>query len=178
MTDTKEKPTSEVATTAETAVKPHQDASPATTAILDMERVAEALANMQQLAVDDSEAVAARLAAKKLAARSIEELNAAGELRGVEDFLWRELTVVAVSWNESRIDGSKGVYVTFDVVDPNTGEVATIGSGHQDLMLKLYKLQEWKMIPAVVKLSQGANSNRFGKPVYLMEVIGPPAPPS
>jgi hypothetical protein len=141
---------------------------------LDVVTVEQYLDRMEELVVEDSDGIAAKLASKKLAARSIEELNKAGELETLESFLWRELIVTEIHWNEATIDGKKGAYCVFDLTDPQTGVVATIGCGHQDVMLKLFKVQQWQLLPCRVQFKTGKRANRFGSQTYLVEILGPP----
>jgi hypothetical protein len=141
----------------------------------DVATIEQLLTTMKQTAVADSEEIAARLAAKKLQARSVEELNKMGTLGALADVLNVPVVVSELRWNESRIAGSAGAYAVFDVVNTYTGEVSTIGSGHQDVMITLFKAQQWGLLPCQMVFSQAANPNRFGKPTYLAKIL-PPEP--
>ncbi len=143
----------------------------------DVDTVEKLLTTMRQTAVADSEEIAARLATKKLQARSVEELNKMGTLGQVADVLNVPVIVQDLHWNESRIAESAGAYAVFDVVNTYTGELSTIGSGHQDIMITLFKAQQWGLLPCRMVFTAAANPNRFGKPTYLAQIL-PPEPPS
>jgi hypothetical protein len=137
----------------------------------DISTVEELLGSMRTLAVNDSEEIAARLAAKKLAARSVEELNSLGTLGSIEDVANIPVIVKDLRWNESRIAGSRGAYAVFEAVNTYTGEVTTIGTGHMDVMITLYKAQEWSLLPCRMLFAPAANPNRYGKQTFLAQIL-------
>lgn len=136
--------------------------------------LAELIGRTRELAVADSDEIAARLAARKLSARNVDELNAMGSLDTLDTVLNVPMLVKDLHWNRTNIDGNEGAYAVFDAMNPYTGEVKTIGCGHMDVVIKLYKAWEWKLLPCEMVFTQAARQNRFGKPTYLAE-IRPPA---
>lgn len=136
--------------------------------------LAELIGRTRELAVADSDEIAARLAARKLSASNVDELNAMGSLDTLDTVLNVPMLVKDLHWNRTNIDGNEGAYAVFDAVNPYTGEVKTIGCGHMDVVIKLYKAWEWKLLPCEMVFTQAARQNRFGKPTYLAE-IRPPA---
>jgi hypothetical protein len=137
----------------------------------DLETVENLLSTMQTLAVNDTEQVAARLAVKKLQARSVDELNAIGELVDVGSILNTPVLVSELHWNESRIAGSNGAYAVFDATNPYTGECTTVGSGHMDVMITLFQAMRWGLLPVWMQFSTTRNPNRFGKPTYVAKIL-------
>lgn len=144
----------------------------------DFATVERAILDMQTLAVEDSETIAVRLAAKKLRAGSIAELNAMGELGAVEDVLNIPVLVDDLHWNESRIADSRGAYAVFDATNSYTGERRTFGTGHMDVMITLFKASQWGLLPCRMVFTAAKNPNRFGKPTYLAEILPPEATPT
>lgn len=140
----------------------------------DLATVADLIVNTKQMAIADSEEVAVRLALKKLNASSVDELNAMGELGTVADILNIPVLVSELHWNESRVPGSEGAYPVFDATNTYTGEKSTIGCGHQDVVITLYKAAQWGLLPCMMIFTQAKNLNRFGKPTYLARIEGPP----
>lgn len=139
----------------------------------DIDTIEKLLTTMRTRAVEDSEEISARIALKKLRARNVDELNALGELRSVEELLNVPCMVDDVHWNESRIAESAGAYVVFDATNGYTGERATFGCGHQDVMITLFKAGQWGLFPARMVFTAAKNPNRFGKPTYLAQILPP-----
>lgn len=139
----------------------------------DIDTIEKLLTTMRTRAVEDSEEISARIALKKLRATSVDELNALGELRSVEELLNVPCLVDDVHWNESRIAESAGAYVVFDATNGYTGERATFGCGHQDVMITLFKAGQWGLFPARMVFTAAKNPNRFGKPTYLAQILPP-----
>lgn len=104
------------------------------------------------LVVDDPEAIALKIAQRRLAATSVDELLAPQEVKSARDYCHVPLNVREVHFNKSRFDGGVQVYAVFDAVNEQTGELGTFACGAADVLVQLYKLVEWKALPITVKL--------------------------
>lgn len=133
--------------------------------------VPDLITHMRELAVADTDEVQANLAKRKLLAKNVDELNEIGTLHKVDEILNNPVIVGEIRWNKSNIDGNEGAYVVFDAANAYTGETKTYGCGHLDVMITLYKVSDWDLVPCGLLITETPNKNRFGKPTYVAKIL-------
>lgn len=147
-------------------VEPYEDVSAA-----ELERY---VSTIDSLVVDDPDAIALKIAQRRLAAKSIEELLAPQEVKSAKDFQYRPLNIREVHFNRSRYEGGVHVYAVFDAVDESTGEMGTFACGAADVLVQLYKLVEWQALPITVQIMPSKNPSQNGHFPLHLEAVPPP----
>jgi len=147
-------------------VEPYADVSGA--------ELARYVTTIQDLVVDDPDAIALKIAQRRLNAKSVDELLAPQEIKSARDYTYRPLNIREVHFNRSRFEGGVQVYAVFDAVDESTGEVGTFACGAADVLVQLYKLVDWGALPITVQIVPARNPSANGHFPLHLEAVTPP----
>ena len=132
------------------------------------------LETMDRLPVEDPEAVALEIVARRLSAQNVQDLLAPMVVTGARDLVYRPLILQSVHFNRSAYEGAVQVYAIMDCTDRTTGERFTVSCGAGDVLAQLYKLVGWDALPIDVQIVQAARPTASGfYPLHLE--AAPPA---
>lgn len=132
------------------------------------------VSTINALVVDDPDAIALKIAQRRLASKSVDELLAPQEVKSARDNAYRPLEIREVHFNRSRFEGGVQVYAIFDAVDKTTGEFGTYACGAADVLVQLFKLVEWGALPLTVQLVPAKNPSQNGHFPLHLEAVKPP----
>lgn len=132
------------------------------------------VSTINELVVDDPDAIALKIAQRRLAATSVDQLLAPQEVKSAREYVYRPLHITEVHFNKSRFDGGVQVYAIFDALDESTGEVGTFACGAADVLVQLFKLVEWGALPLTVQVVPAKNPSSNGHFPLHLEAVPPP----
>ncbi len=109
----------------------------------------------------DAEAISRSIMERVLAADSFESVFKPQEIPAWRDHLDEPVFVKDVHFNPSSLDGKSSVYAVVDILIISTGEVKTVTTGGQNVLVQLVQLirHGWQDKP--VKMTEKATSEGY-----------------
>lgn len=123
------------------------------------------------LRLDSGDDVANRITAKILTATDIAGVFATQQMQDVEDWLRETLEIQSVTWQESSIEGSAGLFAVVTAVDVKTGEEIMFSTGARQVVAQLYQLVVLEAFPVKVQIVEAKRASKNGYFAQWLELV-------